>query len=119
MINGALFAAIFTVIISSSIVLLTSVMDYTDLMIAAERAGTLVYLMTAFSIPIIASLVGLSVSLLGISFTAPANIAQFAALFNWTVVFLAVYSVFGFFGAMLIMLLLQYGTAVQESNAKE
>ena len=110
-INGGLFAAIFTVVISSATVLLTSVTDNTDLMVAAKRAGGLVYLVSAFSIPIIVSLVGLMLSIIGISFNPPSAFMEYVGLFEWALVFLVIYSALGFLGAVSIITLLQYSTA--------
>ena len=111
-ISTELFAAIFTVVISSATVLLNSITGNQELMSAAEQAGRLSYLMSAFSVPIVVSLVGLISAIVASSFQIPHPFLGSYNLGSWILVILVIYAAVGFLAAILINVYLQYTIAV-------
>jgi len=115
-INAELLAGVFTLIISAAAVLFTSVTNNERLMIAAEEAGQLTYLVSSFTIPIIVSLLGLIVSLIAFSFRAPDYIANSLFGSDWILLSIVLWASFGFVFAVIIIVALEYGMAKELSQ---
>ena len=111
-----LLAGVFTLIVSAAAVLFTSVTNNEELMIAAGKSDKLIYLLSAFTIPIILSLVGLIFSVVSFSFSAPEPISNFSNIFNWILVIIVVWASFGFTSSVIIIVYLEKGIASKRAD---
>lgn len=110
-INPQLLAGIFTLIVSASAVLFTSVMNDSELMIAAKRSGNLIYLFSAFTIPIFISLLGLIMSILGFSFAPPDVPSILETGFSLVLIVISLWASVGFLSSVAILVAIEFGIA--------
>jgi hypothetical protein len=115
-ISSELLAGVFTIIVSAAAVLFTSITDNDELMVAAENANKLTYLMSAFTVPILVSLVGLIASVIAFSFIPPQPILSFSTIFNWILIALVLWASFGFTSAVVIIVILEQGMARERAK---
>lgn len=116
--NGTLAAAIFTVIVSSTAVFFTAFTSNSELVLAIKNRGYFPKMISYFAIPILTSLLGLLLAVLGASFSSPSWVPTAASgdIFQLVILFLVVYAIYGFIGTVLYVLALMSLTSAVEGE---